>query len=97
MQSTEKKNIVFARFSPGEDVNKKLIELCKKHDINSGVILSGIGQFEKVELGYFKCKGDYSREIFEKPLEYSLSDLCLGSNKTLILQIYRFKSVKLYI
>ncbi len=69
MQSTEKKNIVFARFLPGEDVNKKLIELCKKHDIKSGVIISGIGQFEKVELGYFKCKGDYSHEIFEKPLE----------------------------
>ncbi len=69
MQSTEKKNIVFARLLPGEDVNKKLIELCKKHDIKSGVIISGIGQFEKVELGYFKCKGDYSHEIFEKPLE----------------------------
>jgi predicted DNA-binding protein with PD1-like motif len=69
MKSAEKKNIVFARFLPGEDANKKLIELCKKHDINSGVILSGIGQFEKVELGYFKCKGDYSHEIFEKPLE----------------------------
>lgn len=69
MQSTEKKNLVFARFLPGEDVNKKLIELCKKHDIKSGVIISGIGQFEKVELGYFKCKGDYSHEIFEKPLE----------------------------
>ena len=69
MQSTEKKNIVFARLFLGEDVNKELIELCKKHRIDSGVILSGIGQFEKVELGYFKCKGDYSHEVFEKPLE----------------------------
>ena len=69
MQSTEKKNIVFARFFPGEDVNKELIELCKKYCIDSGVIISGIGQFEKVELGYFKCKGDYLHEIFEKPLE----------------------------
>jgi predicted DNA-binding protein with PD1-like motif len=69
MHSIEKKNIVFARLFPGEDVNMKLIELCKKHNINSGVVLSGIGQFEKVELGYFKCKGDYSEEIFEKPLE----------------------------
>lgn len=69
MQSVEKKNIVFARLFPGEDVNKELIELCKKHDIESGVIISGIGQFKKVELGYFKCKGDYSHETFEKPLE----------------------------
>ena len=69
MQSIEKKNIIFARLFPGEDVNKELIELCKKHDIDSGVIISGIGQFEKVELGYFKCKGDYSHEVFEKPLE----------------------------
>lgn len=69
MQSTEKKTIVFARLFPGEDVNKELIELCKKHNIDSGVILSGIGQFEKVELGYFKSKGDYLHEVFEKPLE----------------------------
>lgn len=69
MQSIEKNNIVFARLSPGEDVNKKLIELCKKHSINSGVILSGIGQFEKAELGYFKYKGNYSNKIFKNPLE----------------------------
>lgn len=69
MHSIEKKNIIFARFLPGEDVKKKLMELCKKHCIDSGFILSGIGQFEKVELGYFKGKGDYSHQIFEKPLE----------------------------
>lgn len=69
MQSVEKKNIIFARLFPGEDVNKKLIELCKKHCIDSGFILSGIGQFEKVELGYFKSKGDYLLEVFEKPYE----------------------------
>ena len=69
MLSIEKKNIVFARLFPGETVNQELIEICKKHRIDSGVILSGIGQFEKVELGYFKCKGDYTPEIFEKPLE----------------------------
>jgi len=37
----------------------------QKHNIDSGVIISGIGQFEKVELGYFKCKGDYSHEVLK--------------------------------
>ena len=69
MHSNEKKNIIFVRLFPGEDVNKELAKVCKKHDISSGVFLSGIGQLEKSELGYFKEKGDYMHQIFEKPLE----------------------------
>ena len=54
---------------PEENVMEQIKEACIKHNISSGVVLSGIGQLGKVELGYFKEKGDYSPETFEKPLE----------------------------
>ena len=89
MLSTEDKNIIFVRLFPGENVNKELIEICKKHRIDSGVILSGIGQFEKVELGYFKFKGDYTNEVFEKPLEVlSLNGNICKIGKEYILHIH---------
>ena len=69
MQTKEKKNIIFLRLMPKENIIEQLKETCKKHNITSAVVLSGIGQLEKVELGYFKEKGDYSPELFEKPLE----------------------------
>jgi len=69
MQTKEKKNIVFVRLMPKENIIEQLKETCEKYDITSAVVLSGIGQLEKVELGYFKEKGDYSPETFEKPLE----------------------------
>ena len=69
MQSKEKKNIIFVRLFPEEDVNKQLKEACNLHDVKTAVIISGIGQLKKAKLGYFKEKGDYSPKTFDKPLE----------------------------
>jgi len=69
MQSKEKKNIVFIRLMPGETLIEQIKEACEKHNISSAVVLSGIGQLGKVEIGYFVEKGNYSPETFEKPLE----------------------------
>lgn len=69
MQSKEENNIIFARLMPKDDLVEKIKQTCKKHDISSGVILSGIGQLQMAELGYFKEKGNYSPEKFEKPME----------------------------
>ena len=69
MISKEKDNLIFIRLFPGEEINKGIIETCEKHDIKSGVVLSGIGQLKDVKLGYFKKKGDYLPQIFKKPTE----------------------------
>ena len=69
MQSKEKKNIVFIRLMPGETLIEQIKEACEKHNISSAVVLSGIGQLGKVEIGYFVEKGNYSPETFDKPLE----------------------------
>jgi len=69
MQTKEKKNIIFIRLFPDEDVNTMIQEACKKHNVQSAVVLAAIGQLKKAEIGYFKEKGDYSPETFEKNLE----------------------------
>jgi predicted DNA-binding protein with PD1-like motif len=69
MQSKEKNNLVFIRLFPDEEINEKINEACKKHNVKTAVVLSGLGQFKKVKLGYFKSRGDYSPEIFEQPTE----------------------------
>jgi hypothetical protein len=69
MQSKEKKNIIFVRLFPGEDVNEQLKEACRLHDVKTAVVISGIGQLKNAQLGYFKEKGDYAPDNFDKPLE----------------------------
>ncbi len=69
MQTKEKKNIIFLRLMPGENIIENLKETCEKHGVTSAVLISGIGQLGKAEIGYFKEKGNYSPETFEKPLE----------------------------
>jgi len=69
MQSKENKDIIFVRLFPNEDVNEQLKEVCRRHDIKTAVVISGIGQLKNAQLGYFKEKGDYTPKIFNKPLE----------------------------
>ena len=89
MQSKERKNIIFIRLYPDEDINKQLIEACKLHDVKVAVILSGIGQLKTAELGYFKEKGDYSPEKFNKPLEIlSLTGNICKQDSEFILHIH---------
>ena len=69
MQSKETKNIIFMRLFPNEEINEQIKKVCKIYNVKTAVVLSGIGQVKNVKLGYFKKKGDYSPETFEKPLE----------------------------
>lgn len=69
MQSKEKNNLIFIRLLPNEDLHDQLKEVCKKHDVKTAVVLSGIGQLKQFQLGYFKEEGDYASETFNKPYE----------------------------
>ncbi|MCX6789600.1 MAG: DNA-binding protein [Candidatus Gribaldobacteria bacterium] len=69
MQSHEKDNLIMVRLFPGEDVFEQLKNLCQKHGVKSGVFVSGIGQLDWVELGFFKEKGDYLPKKFDMPME----------------------------
>jgi len=72
--SSKKDNLIIARFFPNENVIEKLAEVCKKHQVKTGVLISGIGQLANFELGFFKEKGNYLPQKFETPHEM----LCLS-------------------
>ena len=69
MQSTEKDNLIFARLFSGENVHEELEKICKKHNVTTAVVISGIGQLKDLKLGYFREKGDYSPEAFHEAHE----------------------------
>jgi len=69
MQSREKNSMVMIRLFPDEDIYEKLEEACKKHDIETAIVLSGLGQLKQFRLGYFKEKGNYAPEDFAEPHE----------------------------
>ncbi|MDD4990319.1 MAG: DNA-binding protein [Candidatus Pacebacteria bacterium] len=67
--SKEKDNLIIARLFPKENVMEQLKEICKKHKIQTGIFLFGIGQLAEFELGFFKEKGNYMNQKFETPHE----------------------------
>jgi len=69
MQSKEKQNIIFIKLFRDEDVNEKIIEACKLHNVKTAAVISGIGQLKDFQLGYFKKKNDYTPEIFDTSYE----------------------------
>ena len=69
MKSKENENLIFIRLFPNEDVNTQIMNACKRHNVRTAVLISAIGQLQKVKIGYFKEKGDYFPKMFEKPLE----------------------------
>jgi uncharacterized protein len=69
MQSQEKNNLVFVRLFPNEDIYDELRRVCKKHQIETAVILSGLGQLKQFQLGYYKEKDNYTPQEFQAPHE----------------------------
>jgi len=69
MQTKEKKGLIFIRLFPNEDIFERLEEACRKYDVKTAVVLSGIGQLKEFCLGYFKKKGDYTPQEFITPCE----------------------------
>jgi predicted DNA-binding protein with PD1-like motif len=86
MQSREKKNIIFMRLFPDENVKKQITEACRLHDVKTAIVISGIGQLKSVELGFFKEKGDYAPESFNATFEIlSLTgNICKQDNKYIL-------------
>ena len=69
MQSKEKDKLLFVRLFPNEDVHWELKKICRKHKVETAVVLSGLGQLKQFQLGYYKEKGDYTPQEFPKPHE----------------------------
>jgi len=69
MQSQNKKDIIFLRLFENEYIHEELKKACKKYKVKTAVLLSAIGQLVNTKLGYYKGKGNYAEESFNKPME----------------------------
>lgn len=69
MKTIQKNNIIFIRLFPDEDIINALLDACKKHQVQTAIVLSGVGQLKHITLGYFKEKGDYTPQSFKKAHE----------------------------
>jgi len=69
MESIVEKNIIFIHLYPNENVLESLCELSENHNIQTGFIISGIGQLKNITLGFFKEKDDYQEQKFSEPFE----------------------------
>ncbi|MHC4842789.1 MAG: PPC domain-containing DNA-binding protein [Planctomycetota bacterium] len=69
MHSKEKDNLILIRLFPDQDIFKEIQKACEGHGVETAVVLSGLGQLKKFELGYFKEKGNYVPQLFTEPHE----------------------------
>jgi len=68
MQSAEEENHVIVKLEDREDIFEALGVVILKHDIESAIILSGIGMLRDIEIGYYNGK-DYIIERYVDPME----------------------------
>jgi len=53
MQSTEQNNLIIGRLFTDEDLMQSLKTICQKHNVETAIMLSAIGQLKNFTLGYF--------------------------------------------
>jgi predicted DNA-binding protein with PD1-like motif len=68
MKSSEDKSLIVAKLGDGEDLFESMEGLVEKHDISSGLVVSGIGMLRNFVLGYFDGK-EYQKKEFKTPCE----------------------------
>jgi predicted DNA-binding protein with PD1-like motif len=87
LKSVIEKQFILAKLEDGEDVFKSIGNLVKKHDIVSGIILTGIGMLQDFELGYFNGK-EYVFKRFEEPMELLSMHGSITTEPELIIHIH---------
>ncbi len=70
MDCREAEGIVFVRMFKGEDFFRELERACERTAIVSAGVVSAVGMLSDFELGYFRGKGDYAKQLFRKPHEF---------------------------
>ncbi|MFQ6060847.1 MAG: PPC domain-containing DNA-binding protein [Thermoplasmata archaeon] len=68
MNSNEENSLIIAKLDDGENLFNSLREIIRRHDVGSGLVLSGIGMFRNFVLGYFDGR-EYQRKRFKRPCE----------------------------
>ncbi len=86
METKEEDNVVLIRLFKDDDIMECLKMACEKHDIETAIIIMGIGQVKDIQLGYFRSKGDYVKQNFPQPYEI----ISLSGNVSLQKDGYNF-------
>ena len=68
MQSNEEGLFIVVKLDKAERIFDSLTEVIDKHEIKSGLVLSGIGMLRNVKLGYYSGE-EHNSKTFEKPRE----------------------------
>lgn len=68
MKSGEDKSLIVAKFEDGEDLFESLNTIIEKYEIESGIVLTGIGMLRNFVLGYFDGEV-YRKKEFKEPCE----------------------------
>ncbi len=68
MQSEEEMNYILVKLNDDEDLFLAMESVIDKHEIESGIILSGIGMLRDCEIGFYNGK-EYIKERFVDPME----------------------------
>lgn len=68
MHSEEEKGLIVAKLDDGEDLFHSLLEVCRRHSVHSGLVVSGIGMLIDAEVAYFDGI-EYRTEKFDEAME----------------------------
>jgi predicted DNA-binding protein with PD1-like motif len=63
LESGEENGLIIARLDEGEDLMLAVSSVAKKHGIESGLIIFGIGMLEDAILGYFDGEGYVEKRL----------------------------------
>jgi len=69
MNYKRKGNLIFTKLDRDEEILESLKEICRHLELETAIVLSGVGQLHHTTLGYYKGKGDYTPEVFEETYE----------------------------
>ena len=69
MEYKQHENLVFIKLDEGENLIESLKKVCREIKTTTTVILSGVGQLQKVTLGYYKEKNNYTPKKYIEKLE----------------------------
>lgn len=62
------REMLVIRVDAGSDLHASVLDACRRNHIESGMVVTGIGQVRDIELGYLGEEG-YLRERFPGPME----------------------------
>ena len=87
MHSKREGDIIVAKLDDGEDVIKALERLVAEHELDSALILSGIGMLRELEIGFFNGEA-YEKKRFDVPMELTAMSGSISTQPSLIMHIH---------